>query len=88
MGLDQTIGSLQAGKAADIVAVQLDEIATQPVYNALSQLVYAAARHQISDVWVAGKQLLKDKVLTTIDEKAVMAKAKTWGEKIYAADKH
>jgi 5-methylthioadenosine/S-adenosylhomocysteine deaminase len=88
LGLDNTIGSLQAGKAADMVAVQLDEIATQPVYNALSQLVYACTRHQVTDVWVAGKQLLKERVLTTIDEKAVVAKAKTWGEKIYAADEH
>ena len=88
LGLENTVGSLQAGKAADLVAVHLDEIATQPVYNALSQLVYAASRHQVTDVWVAGKQLLKDQVLTTIDEKAVVAKAKTWGEKIYAEDKH
>jgi len=88
LGLDNTTGSLQPGKAADMVAVQLDEIATQPVYNALSQLVYAASRHQVTDVWVAGKQLLKDRVLTTIDEKAVIAKAKAWAEKIYAADKH
>ena len=88
LGLDNTIGSLQAGKAADMVAIQLDELATQPVYNALSQLVYAAGRHQVTDVWVAGKQLLKDRVLTTIDEKAILAKAKTWAERIYAADKH
>lgn len=88
LGLDHVIGSLEAGKAADIVAVQLDEISTQPVYNALSQLVYASARHQVSDVWVAGKQLLNNQILTTVDEKAVIAKAKTWAEKIYAEDSH
>ncbi|WP_455209784.1 TRZ/ATZ family hydrolase [Kaarinaea lacus] len=88
LGLDNNIGSLEAGKAADMVAIQLDEIATQPVYNALSQIIYAASRHQITDVWVAGKQLLKNRTLTTLDEKTVVHKARTWAEKIYAADKH
>ena len=88
LGLDHSIGSLEPGKAADMVAIQLDEIATQPVYNALSQIIYAAARHQITDVWVAGNQLLKNRALTTMDEKAVLQKARTWAEKIYAADKH
>jgi 5-methylthioadenosine/S-adenosylhomocysteine deaminase len=88
LGLDDIIGSLEPGKAADLVAVQLDEIATQPVYNALSQIVYASGRHQVSDVWVAGKQLLNNRALTTMDEKTIINKAKTWAEKIYAADKH
>jgi len=88
LGLDSVIGSLEPGKAADLVAVQLEDIATQPVYNALSHIVYACSRHNVSDVWVAGKQLLKDHVLTTLDEKAIVAKAKTWAEKIFAADKH
>jgi 5-methylthioadenosine/S-adenosylhomocysteine deaminase len=88
LGLDHSIGSLETGKAADIVAVQLDEIATQPVYNALSHIVYACGRHQVTDVWVAGNQLLKNRALTTLDENAVVNKAKTWAEKIYASDKH
>jgi 5-methylthioadenosine/S-adenosylhomocysteine deaminase len=88
LGLDNIIGSLEPGKAADLVAVELDEIATQPIYNPLSQIVYAAGRHQITDVWIAGKQLLNNRALTTLDEKSVISKAKTWAEKIYAADKH
>ena len=88
LGLDNSIGSLEPGKAADIVAIQLNEIATQPVYNALSQIVYACTRHQVTDVWVAGRQLLKNRTLTTLDENAVISKAKVWAEKIYAADKH
>ena len=68
--------------------MQLDEIATQPVFNALSQIVYASSRHQVSDVWVAGKQLLNNRALTTLDEKAIINKAKSWAEKIYATDRH
>jgi len=53
------IGSLTPGKAADITAVDLGALETQPVYHPVSQLVYAAGREQVSDVWVAGRHLLK-----------------------------
>ncbi len=88
LGLDAHIGSLQAGKAADITAVDLSALETQPVYHPISQLVYAAGREQVSDVWVAGQHLLKERVLTTLDQQAIVAKARQWGEKILVADEH
>ncbi|MDX2463373.1 MAG: amidohydrolase family protein, partial [Porticoccus sp.] len=88
LGLETQIGSLEAGKAADITAVNLGELETQPVYHPISQLVYATGREQVSDVWVAGQHLLKDRVLTTMNQQAILAKAKQWGEKIGAADEH
>ncbi|HLA75562.1 MAG TPA: TRZ/ATZ family hydrolase, partial [Gammaproteobacteria bacterium] len=42
----------------------------------------ATGRHQVTDVWVAGQQLLKDRVLTQMDEHALLAKAREWGNKI------
>jgi 5-methylthioadenosine/S-adenosylhomocysteine deaminase len=64
------------------VAIDFDCIETQPLYHPISQIVYACNRNQVTDVWVAGKQLMKNRVLTSIDEAAVLAKAKIWQEKI------
>lgn len=82
LGLDQEIGSLVAGKSADFIAVDLHAPATQPVYNVLSQLAYAAGRDQVSDVFVAGRPLLRGRQLTTLDETAVIARAAEWRQKI------
>ena len=85
LGLGGQIGTLQVGKQADCIAVNLADCATLPIYQPLSQLVYAAARHQVSDVWVAGKRLLNNRQLTTLDEDEIMQKANEIGSKIAAA---
>jgi len=77
-------GSLVAGKAADMIAVDFSHFATQPVYDPISQLVYSASRQQVSDVWVNGKHLLKDRSLVEIDEKHLFEKVEAWGNKIGA----
>jgi 5-methylthioadenosine/S-adenosylhomocysteine deaminase len=82
LGLEAEIGSLVPGKAADLVAVDLSALETQPVYHPVSQLVYAAARHQVSDVWVGGHHLLRDRVPTTFDEAAVRARTEAWRARI------
>lgn len=82
LGIDSITGSLTIGKAADFAAINLEEIETLPVFHPVSQIVYAAARNQITDVWVAGKRLLKNRKLMTLDEKELIDKAKYWGEKI------
>ncbi len=78
LGLDQEIGSLKAGKAADIVALDLSALETAPLYDVASQLVYAAGREQITDVWVAGKRLLNTRTLTTLDAHEIKARAAHW----------
>ena len=82
LGLDSDIGSLEIGKSADITAIDLSGIENQPVYNPVSQVVYSAGRENISNVWVAGNHLLKDKELTTLDEKSILQKTRYWKEKI------
>lgn len=82
LGIEHLTGSLTVGKSADFVALDLEEIETLPVFHPVSQIVYAAARNQVTDVWVAGKQLLKNRKLMTLDEKELIDKAKYWGEKI------
>ncbi|HHS83947.1 MAG TPA: TRZ/ATZ family hydrolase, partial [Gammaproteobacteria bacterium] len=82
LGLEEQIGSLKPGKSADIVAVDLDAIETRPLYHPLSQLVYAAGREQVTDVWVAGRHLLKERALTTLDEQVILDRATRWQNKI------
>lgn len=82
LGIDHITGSLTPGKAADFIAIDLDHIETQPLYHPISQIVYATPRNQVTDVWVAGKQLLKNRQLQGIDEKALIAKAEAWRKKI------
>ncbi|MDB5987267.1 MAG: family hydrolase [Nevskia sp.] len=84
LGLDSQIGSLVKGKAADFIAIDLDHPATQPVYNVLSQIVYAAGRDQVSDVFVAGRALLRHGQLQTLDQGAVLARARAWRDRIRA----
>ncbi len=84
LGLDDTIGSLKPNKKADLIAIDLSDPATQPVYNPLSQIVYSATRRQISDVWVNGKRLLKDRRLTTLDSEEITRKAQQFAQRINA----
>jgi 5-methylthioadenosine/S-adenosylhomocysteine deaminase len=85
LGLDGETGSLEIGKSADITAIRLDGIETQPLFHPISDLVYAANRHQVSDVWVAGRRLLKDRALTTLNSEEICRKAAGWREKLVSA---
>jgi 5-methylthioadenosine/S-adenosylhomocysteine deaminase len=76
------LGSIKIGKVADLIAVDLNSVATQPVYNPISQIVYSASREQVSDVWVNGQQLVNDKKLTNIDTSTLLKTTSNWGNKI------
>jgi 5-methylthioadenosine/S-adenosylhomocysteine deaminase len=78
LGLADKTGSLVPGKAADMVCVDLSAPACQPVHNPVSQLVYSAGRDQVSDVWVAGKQLYGNHDFTGLDQAEVIARAGSW----------
>jgi 5-methylthioadenosine/S-adenosylhomocysteine deaminase len=78
LGLEQRIGSIEVGKQADLCALNLNSPETQPLHNVVSQLVYAASSRQVSDVWVAGKRLLAEGKLTTIDLDVVLDSARKW----------
>lgn len=82
LGLESEIGSLWPGKSADVTAVYLGDVETLPVYHPVSQLVYATGRDKVTDVWVAGKHLLANRQLTTLDEAALRARAREWQMKI------
>jgi 5-methylthioadenosine/S-adenosylhomocysteine deaminase len=86
LGLQQEVGSLELGKSADIVAVDLMRVNTQPVYHPISQLVYAAGREQVTHVWVAGKSVVSQGRLTTLDDQQLVSGSDEWRERIMVAN--
>jgi 5-methylthioadenosine/S-adenosylhomocysteine deaminase len=82
LGLEQETGSLTIGKSADVIAIDLDHLETQPLYCPVSQIVYAASRQQVTDVWVAGKQLLKKQQLMTVNLTALKARVAEWQQRL------
>lgn len=82
LGLEEQIGSLEVGKAADITAIELSDLPSQPVYHPVSQLVYANSGHKVSHVWVAGKALLLSRQLQTLNERELIGKARWWAKQI------
>ncbi|MGH8033117.1 MAG: TRZ/ATZ family hydrolase [Luteimonas sp.] len=82
IGFDHLVGTIAAGKQADLVCVDLSPLETQPLHHLVSQLIYATGRHQVSDVWIAGKQQLRQRALTGIDMDAVVANARQWRDRI------
>ena len=82
LGLDREIGSLVAGKQADIVAVDLSALDALPCYDPVSHLVHAVGREAVTDVWVAGRRVVADRALQTADEAAIAARARLWQERL------
>jgi 5-methylthioadenosine/S-adenosylhomocysteine deaminase len=82
LGLGDRLGSLLPGKEADLICVDLSRPASQPVHCPISQLVYATCRDQVTDVWVAGQQLLEGGQPTIVDSDGILARAAAWGNKL------
>ena len=85
LGLEQTIGSIEPGKSADLCAVNLDSLDLAPCYDPASHLVYAAGREHVSDVWVAGRQLVGSGKLLHLDPQEIRRKAAEWQARILGA---
>ncbi len=82
LGLEQITGSLEPGKAADLVAVDLSQLGSEPVYHPESQLVYAGAERGVSHVWVDGRLLWERGQLLSLDAEAVLARTRRWRDRI------
>ena len=82
MGFDHLVGSIEPGKQADLVCVDLSALETQPLHHVVSQLIYATGRQQVSDVWIAGKQKLSRRELIGMDVPAILANARQWRQRI------
>lgn len=88
LGLDARIGSLEIGKCADIIAVDLSAAEQQPVYQPVSQLVYTAAGTQVTDSWIGGRRVLRQRQSELLDSARIVAQARRWRDKIAAGAIH
>lgn len=82
LGLGDAVGSLIAGKWADLCCIDLARPQSQPVYDPAVQLIHSVSRDQVSDVWVAGRQLVAAGQLTHMDLGDVLERAQRWQERI------
>ncbi len=82
LGLEARIGSIVPGKAADLAAVDFDSLELQPVYDVVSHLVYACGREHVTDVWVGGERVLRDRMLTRLDLADLQGRVGLWQTKI------
>lgn len=85
LGLEKEIGSLEAGKRADMIVVSLSEPHAIPMYNVISQMVYALKGSDVRDVMVNGKQVMKDRTVLTLNAKEILSKAQEYRTKIAAS---
>ncbi len=82
LGVEDITGSIELGKSADLIVVDFTAAHMRPVYNYYSHLVYAASGGDVTHTMVAGKWLMKDRELLTIDEEEVFAKIASIAEEI------
>ena len=82
LGIDHLVGSIEVGKQADLITLDLSDCSTQPVFNPVSQIVYSAVRSQVSNVWINGVRVLDNHELTTIDKDRICHSARQWRDKI------
>jgi 5-methylthioadenosine/S-adenosylhomocysteine deaminase len=82
LGLDGDIGTLQAGKWADLCCADLSGPGSQPLSDPLAQAVFGGGRDIVSDVWVAGRQLLSGGELTRLDWAEVAARSAAWAARM------
>jgi 5-methylthioadenosine/S-adenosylhomocysteine deaminase len=83
--MEKEIGSLEAGKKADIILLDLDAPNAVPMYDVYSQLAYALKGSDVETVIIGGRVVMRDKKLLTVDEPAVIAKARELKNKIVAS---
>jgi len=83
--MEKEIGSLEPGKKADFVVLNLEVPNAVPMYDVYSQIVYALKASEVETVVVGGKTLLKDGKLLTVDEGQAMAKGKEYAKKVEAS---
>jgi 5-methylthioadenosine/S-adenosylhomocysteine deaminase len=82
LGLDREIGSIEAGKRADLITISIANPHSVPLYNVHSQLAYATKASDVQDVFVNGRQIVSGRRMLTLDERQVETHAREWQKKI------
>ena len=84
MGLESEVGSLEVGKRADVAVVRLDRLHATPVTDVISALVYSAETDDVDTVIIDGEVVMRDGKLLTVDERELIAEARTQREHLTA----
>jgi len=82
LGLDKMIGSLEAGKRADLITVSMNSASQTPMYDAVSHLVYVTWGDDVRNTIVNGKVLMRDRHVTTLNETDVLTQARALARKV------
>lgn len=82
LGLETETGSLELNKYADIIAIEINSLSHQPLYNLATQLIANNASHKVTHSWVAGSELLANSKLCQFDEHNLIQSARDWGNKV------
>jgi 5-methylthioadenosine/S-adenosylhomocysteine deaminase len=82
LGKTDQLGSVEAGKLADLCAIRLDSLRTAPMYDVVSHLIYAVSSQQVSHVWVGGQLLLENGQFLRMDVDDVIQRANDWAGRI------
>ena len=85
LGKEDKLGSLEVGKIADFIFVDMDKIHAVPVFDPITHLVYSACKSDISDVFIGGKQVVKDGIICTFDINNVVEEVRALSPKIAAS---
>jgi len=85
LNLGEKIGTLEAGKQADVIVIDLSQARTQPIYSVESAIVYAANGQNVKVTIADGRVLLRHDKVLTVDERATLAKAKEYRDKVLAS---
>ncbi len=88
LGLGNSIGSIEKGKFADIISINIRKPHLTPIYDIYSHIVYSAQTSDVEDVMVNGRLLIKNRRLLTSDENEILDKANGWGAKIKEFNTH
>lgn len=86
LGIDHLVGSLEVGKQADVIALDLSGIAHQPIYTPVSHLVYSQVSHTVRHSWIKGRRVLDNRELTSLDSHELTQRAQHWRATINGED--
>jgi 5-methylthioadenosine/S-adenosylhomocysteine deaminase len=80
--MDREIGSLEPGKKADLIVLDLDDPHAVPLYHLYAQIVYSLTGSDVRTVVIGGRIVMQDRHVLTLDQAAIVAAAKVWGARV------
>jgi 5-methylthioadenosine/S-adenosylhomocysteine deaminase len=83
--MEKEIGSLETGKKADLILIDLDKPNAVPMYDVYAQIAYALKGNDVETVIIGGRIVMRDRKLLTVNEPAAIAKAQEYKKKIAAS---